>query len=414
MNILKKIYCRIFQFCFKVSIPLLPYYNPVILKKFDDIPAVLKEKKISRLLLVTDRGVRKIGLTQKLETLLSENGIEVTVFDGVVSNPTVENVEDAKDLYLTNNCQALIGFGGGSAIDCAKATGACIANPKRSIIDMAGILKVFKKIPLLFAIPTTAGTGTETTVATLITDSLTKRKYMISDFPLIPKYAVLDPETTRTIPKSITAYSGVDVLVHAVEAYIGNSTTPKTRHQALEATRLVFENLKNAYEDGNNMKARENMMWASYLAGCAFTVSYVGYCHAVAHSLGGKYNTHHGLANAVLIPYVLEAYGDKIHKQLKELAISAGLVSENTPKDKASEIFIQAIKDLNKQMNISAKLPEVKKEDIRELAYMAEKESNPVYPVPVLMGVEELEQFFYDVLEENETNLTQKGELVHV
>ena len=252
MNILKKIYCRIFQFCFKVSIPLLPYYNPVILKKFDDIPAVLKEKKISRLLLVTDRGVRKIGLTQKLETLLSENGIEVTVFDGVVSNPTVENVEDAKDLYLTNNCQALIGFGGGSAIDCAKATGACIANPKRSIIDMAGILKVFKKIPLLFAIPTTAGTGTETTVATLITDSLTKRKYMISDFPLIPKYAVLDPETTRTLPKSITAYSGVDVLVHAVEAYIGNSTTPKTRHQALEATRLVFENLKNAYEDGND------------------------------------------------------------------------------------------------------------------------------------------------------------------
>lgn len=413
MNIIKKIYCRIFQFCFKVSIPLLPYYNPVILKKFDDIPQVLEKKNIKRLLLVTDRGVRKIGLTQNLEQLLTANNIEVTVFDGVVSNPTVENVEDAKDLYLTNNCQALIGFGGGSAIDCAKATGACIVNPKRSIVDMAGILKVFKKIPLLIAIPTTAGTGTETTVATLITDSVTKRKYMISDFPLIPKYTVLDPETTKTLPKSITAYSGVDVLVHAVEAYIGNSTTPKTRKQALEATKLVFENLKVAYEDGNNMKARENMMWASYLAGCAFTVSYVGYCHAVAHSLGGKYNTHHGLANAVLIPYVLEAYGNKIQKQLKELALSAGLVSEQTPEDKASKIFIQAIRDLNRDLGIGTKLPEVQEEDINELAYMAEKESNPVYPVPVLMGIEELKQFFYDVLEEKETPVSEKGELIH-
>ena len=417
MNIFKKMYCRIFQFCFKVAIPMLPYYNPTILAKIDDIPEVLAKKKIKNLMLVTDKGVRSFGITQHLENILVENNINLTVYDDVVSNPTIANVEMARELYLNNKCEALIGFGGGSAIDCAKAVGARIANPKKSIQDMAGILRVFKKIPLLIAIPTTAGTGTETTVASLITDSKTKHKYMISDFPLIPKYTVLDPETTRTLPKNITANSGVDVLVHAVEAYIGNSTTKRTREQALEATKLVFQNLKRAYDNGDDMNARENMLWASYLAGCAFTVSYVGYCHAVAHSLGGMYNTPHGLANAVLIPYVLEVYGDKIYKQLKDLAISAGLAKENTPEEQAAKSFINSIKILNKSLNIGTKLPELQIKDIKALAENASKEANPIYPVPVLMDENELQQLYYALLDkdnlEEDLAQIQKGELVH-
>ncbi len=415
MNILKKVYCRVFQFCFKVAIPFLPYYNPKILNKIDEISDVLKQKNINNVLLVTDKGVRNFGITANLEKLLVENEITVNIYDDVVSNPTIKNVQDAKNIYLSQKCQALIGFGGGSAIDCAKAVGACIANPEKSLVDMAGILRVFRKIPLLIAIPTTAGTGTETTVATLITDTETKHKYMISDFPLIPKYAVLDAETTRTLPKNITANCGVDVLVHAVEAYIGRSTTRKTRKQALEATKLVFDNLKRAYDDGNDMEARKNMLQASYLAGCAFTVSYVGYCHAIAHALGGMYNTSHGLANAVLLPYVLEAYGSKIHKKLKELAVYAGLVDKNVSEKIASIIFISTIKYLNKSMGIEDKLPEVKLSDIKNLAHYAEKESNPVYPVPVLMGEDELQQFLYDVLEQKELNImSKKGELLHV
>ena len=396
---------------------MLPYYNPTILAKIDDIPEVLAKKKIKNLMLVTDKGVRSFGITQHLENILVENNINLTIYDDVVSNPTIANVEMARELYLNNKCEALIGFGGGSAIDCAKAVGARIANPKKSIQDMAGILRVFKKIPLLIAIPTTAGTGTETTVASLITDSKTKHKYMISDFPLIPKYTVLDPETTRTLPKNITANSGVDVLVHAVEAYIGNSTTKRTREQALEATKLVFQNLKRAYDNGDDMKARENMLWASYLAGCAFTVSYVGYCHAVAHSLGGMYNTPHGLANAVIIPYVLEAYGDKIYKQLKDLAISAGLAKENTPEEQAAKSFINSIKILNKSLNIGTKLPELQIKDIKVLAENASKVANPVYPVPVLMDENELQQLYYALLDkdnlEEDLAQIQKGELVH-
>ncbi len=398
MNIINKIYCRIFQFCFKVAIPLLPYYNPEILDKVEDISQVLKTKNITKILLVTDKSIKKLGLTQNLENNLAENGIIVSVFDEVVPNPTIENVEKAKDLYLKNACQALIAFGGGSAMDCAKAVGARIAKPKQTIENMAGILRIFKKIPLLFAIPTTAGTGSETTVATIITNSETKQKYMISDFPLIPKYAVLDATITKSLPPSTTAATGLDVLVHAIEAFIGNSTTKKTRAQALEATKLVYENLFEAYENGQNLEARKNMLKAAYLGGCAFTVSYVGYCHAVSHTLSGFYNTAHGLANAVIIPYVLEKYGKKIHKKLKQLAISANLCDENMPEKEASELFIQSIKDLNSKMNIGEKIPEIKKEDIEKMAKMASKEANPIYPVPVLMDNKELEKFYYDLI----------------
>lgn len=398
MNIFKRAYCRIFQFCFKVAIPVLPYYNPKILNKVEDIPEILKQEHIKKVLLVTDKSIKKLGITNNLENKLKENNIAVIIFDDVISNPTIDNVEQARQTYLENSCEGLIGFGGGSAIDCAKAVGARIAKPKQKIQNMVGILKILKKIPLLIAVPTTAGTGSETTVATVITDSVTKHKYMISDFPLIPKYAVLDAEVTKTLPPSITATTGMDVLVHAIEAYIGNSTTRKTRKQALIATEYVYQNLLNAYNNGNDIDARKNMLQASYLAGCAFTVSYVGYCHAISHTLSGMYNTPHGLANAVIIPYVLEAYGSKIHKKLKDLAIAAGVSSIDTPKEVAAKDFIQSIRELNTKMGIPNKIPEIKKEDIPKLSHYANEEGNPVYPVPVLMDAKELEQFYYNLI----------------
>ena len=161
---------------------------------------------------------------------------------------------------------------------------------------------------------------------------------------------------------------------------------------------MIYQNLYKAYSDGNDITARKNMLEASYLGGCAFTVSYVGYCHAVAHTLGGMYNVPHGLANAILIPYVLEAYGDKIYKKLKELAIAAKLCNECLDEKSASEIFIKSIKELNSKMNIGDKIPELKKEDISYLAKLADKEANPIYPVPVLMDNAELEKFYYNVL----------------
>ena len=396
MNIIKKIYCRVFQEVFHIAIPFLPYRKPVILDSVLDLPKLFKDKSIENVLLVTDKSIRGFGITKPLEGALAENGIKLAVYDGTVANPTTENVEEARKLYIAAGCQAIIGFGGGSSIDAAKAVGARIAYPKKPLSKMEGILKVLRRIPLLVAVPTTAGTGSETTLASVIVDSETRHKYPINSFPLIPRYAVLDPEATRTLPPSITATTGLDALTHAVEAFIGRSTTKETRADSIEAVKLIFANIEDAYRDGNNMEARRAMLRAAFLAGSAFTKSYVGYVHAVAHSLGGKYNTPHGLANAVLLPYILDYYGESAWKKLAVLATAVG-INGRSDEEKA-KAFIAEIRRIEKELRIPATLPEVREEDIEELSAYADKEANPLYPVPRLLGKEELKAFYRMVI----------------
>ena len=396
MNRVRRIYCRIFQKAFRLAIPLLPYRKPEILNSVKELPALFRNKGISRVLLVTDKGIRDRGITKEMEDIMAREGISLSVYDATVANPTTENVEEARRLYLSSSSQAIIGFGGGSSIDAAKAVGARIAYPKKSLAKMEGILKVIRRIPLLVAIPTTAGTGSETTLASVIVDSKTRHKYPINSFPLIPRYAVLDPEVTRTLPPSLTASTGLDALTHAIEAYIGGSTTKATREAATEAVSLIFSSLPAAYRNGDDMEARRKMLRAAFLAGSAFTVSYVGYVHAIAHSLGGKYNVPHGLANAVLLPYVLEEYGTKAEKKLAELADAAGLTGRNSS-EKAHR-FIEAIKDMERTMKIPTSFDCIKAEDIPSLAHYADKEANPLYPVPVLMDAKELEKLYLLVM----------------
>ncbi len=397
MNIFKKLYCRTFQVIFRIAIPLLPYREPKLLKDNDELIALLQEKQIKSVLLVTDKGIRGLGLTETLENQIKSNDIKLAVYDDTVANPTTKNVAEALDMYKSNDCEAIIAFGGGSAMDCAKATGARVVRPKKPLSKMKGILKVNKKLPLLIAIPTTAGTGSETTLAAVITDSETRHKYAINDFPLIPEYALLDANLTVGLPKFVTATTGMDALTHAVEAYIGRSTTKQTRDYALRAVKLIFENLETAYTDGTNLEARQNMLQAAYLAGLAFTKSYVGYIHAIAHSLGGKYNVAHGLANAIIMPYVLKKYGKKIFKKLWELGVYANLFDESTPMEVGAKYFIEKIENMNANMGIGTRIDEIKTEDIPFLAMTAEKEANPLYPVPVLYTAQQLEEIYFEV-----------------
>lgn len=400
MNMIKRAACRSYQTIFKLAIPVLPYRSPQVMHGVEEVPRALAKEGISRVLLVTDSFLHSSGMLEPLKKTLSDSGIRYMIYDETVPNPTVANVEQARVLYVQGECQALIGFGGGSAIDCAKAVGARIARPDKSVPDMKGILHVMRKTPFMIAVPTTAGTGSETTLATVITDSDSGHKFPINDFCLIPDAVVLDPEMTRSLPPSMTASTGMDALTHAVEAYIGRSTVKETRADALEAARLIAENLENAYRDGNNMEARANMLQAAFLAGRAFTKSYVGYCHAVAHSLGGQYHTPHGLANAVLLPYVLEAYGSAIDKPAKDLAVAMHLADPDAPERAAAQALIGHIRRMNRHMGIPDKLAGIRREDIPKLAAYAEKEANPLYPVPVLMTKTELERFYYDVMEE--------------
>jgi len=398
MNKVKKVWCRVFQGAFRLAIPLLPYRRPERVEDVAELPALLSGRGCGSVLVVTSPSVAKMAGTRRLLDALAAAGVACAVYSRTVPNPTTDTVEEALALYREGGCQAIIGIGGGSSLDCAKAVGVRAVWPDRPLSKAAGVLKVRRRLPALAAVPTTAGTGSETTIAAVITDAETRDKYAISDFPLIPDYAVLDPEMTLTLPPHLTATTGMDALTHAVEAFIGRSTTRDTREDALAAVKLIFENLERAYRDGSDLEARRNMLEASFRAGCAFTKSYVGYVHAVAHSLGGAYNVAHGCANAVILPVMLRAYGPAVYPQLAQLAQAAGLSSPGMDKREAALAFIGGVEGLKTRCGIGSAIPELRREDIPALARRADREANPLYPVPVLMDAGELEEIYRRLL----------------
>ena len=394
MNLIQHICCRAYQGIFRAALPFLPYREPEILHRCEELPDTLKQHKIKKILIVTDPGIVACGLITKITSVLAKEKISYSVYDQTSANPTVRNVEEALALYQKEHCQALLAIGGGSAMDCAKALGARIACPKKTLGQLKGTLHVLHRIPLLIAVPTTAGTGSENTLAAVITDSEKKHKYVLNDFVLIPRYAILDAELTYSLPPHLTATTGMDALTHAVEAYIGRSTTKETREKALLAVKTIYQNIETAYHDGHNHAAREQMLNAAYLAGFAFSRSYVGYVHAVAHSLGGQYNIPHGLANAVLLPEVLESYGSRIHQKLHMLGCVAGVCTEQDSIKAGAGKFIASIRTLNKNMGIPDFLSGIQESDIETMSVHAAKEANPLYPVPKLMTRRELEAFY--------------------
>jgi len=283
-------------------------------------------------------------------------------------------------------------------MDCAKGVAARMARPEKSIREMKGVLKIRRKTPLLFAVPTTAGTGSETTIAAVFADNTTHEKFAVIDSVLLPGWAVLDPVLTERLPEHITAATGMDALTHAVEAYIGKSNTKKTKEQSRLATKLIFENMLTAYSCGDETAARQNMLEASYLAGMAFTRAYLGNVHAMAHALGGLYSIPHGLANAVILPRVLEAYGSSAHKSLAELADLVGLTSSEDSEELKSSKFIEAIINMNQSMGIPEKFDEIKEEDMTVLVNMAFSESNPLYPVPRVLSRDDFRRIYLSII----------------
>lgn len=381
-------YCRAYQGVMRAAVTILDWSEPQLIKgsgAVKELPKKVKELGYNNVLVVTDKGLMSLHLLDGMFEELKNNEIAYVVYDGVQPNPTIDNIEEARALYLGNGCQAIIAFGGGSPMDCAKACGARIARPDKQIPQLRGQLKVLKKIPMLFAVPTTAGTGSETTIAAVVSNPKTHEKNAINDPRLRPKYAVLDPELTVGLPPHITSTTGMDALTHAVEAYIGQSNTPDTEEKAKMATQMIFANLENAYKDGKNIEARENMLLASYYAGVAFTRAYVGYVHAIAHNLGGMYGIPHGLANAVILPYVLDYFGESAYKRLAELAEVAGLDCTGKSDEEKAKMFIAEIRRMNKDMNIPDKFEQIQEKDISTIADRALKEGNPLYPVPKIM-----------------------------
>ena len=392
-----KRFCRLFQTGMKGAMYLLPWSMPKLLEgpgKIKELPALIKSKGYHKVLLVTDKTLLQLHLADSLLAALDAAQVAYVLYDGVSPNPTDVQVEEGVALYGKHQCQALIAFGGGSPMDCAKVIGARIARPHKSVRRMQGLLRVLRPIPTIFAVPTTAGTGSETTIAAVITSYTTRHKASITDLSLMPKYAVLDPELTVGLPPQITATTGMDALCHAVEAYTNHTYNTKLEQDLCrKAVKLIYDNLYTVYLDGSNLQARQNMQRAAFYAGRAFTRGSVGYVHAIGHTLGGLYGTPHGLAMSILLPRVMRQFGTAAHQRLAELCDVCGIpVTEHTTAAKA-EAFICWIEELNEKMGIPAYPPVLKVEDMDQIAQWAYQEGNPLYPVPVVWSKDEFKQF---------------------
>jgi Alcohol dehydrogenase, class IV len=384
---------RVFQFFFYKAARLLYWPAPVMLQgpgSVLQLPQEVKRQGAFRVLFVTDRGIMALHLADALLQALRDANISCTVFDSVMPNPTIEMIETARSAYAEQGCQGFVAFGGGSVIDTAKAAAARIAKPRRTIAQMGGFLKVGAKLPPIFAVPTTAGTGSEVTIAAVVTDETTHHKYAVNDPRLIPSCAVLDPCLTEKLPPAITADTGMDALTHAVEAYITWGVSKKCRRLSEEAVRLIFENLPRAYQSGTDLEARMNMLLASFKAGDSFTRAGLTYVHTIAHTLGGLYGTPHGRANAVLLPIVLKAYGGCADRQLARLAGAAELDVKGRSEAEAAAAFIEAVRQMNRSMEIPETFDYIKKDDIPQMVKWALAEANPWYPVPKFFSAAEL------------------------
>ncbi len=382
----KRGYYRGFQAVFNIGARCLYWRKPKLVTgagSISAIPSMLAEEEVKKVMLVTGPNVVKT-LGKSVMKILEDAGVSYEVFCEVEANPSTTTVNKIQKQYLDAGCQGFIALGGGSPMDAAKAAAARVVRPRTSLKSMAGLLKVMKSIPPFIAIPTTSGTGSETTIAAIVTDRQTHHKYAIMDLHLIPHYAILDPELTVGLPPRTTATTGMDALTHAVEAYLcWTYNTRESLRDAEDAVQSIFVNLEKAYLNPTDLNTREEMMVAAFKAGFAFTRAGVGNVHAIAHTLGGLYNTPHGLANAVILPIVLEDYGDAVYPKLARLAELARVKTHGSQEEKA-KAFIKEIRAMNKRMGMPTGFDFIKDEDIPQMVKWALAEANPVYPVPVV------------------------------
>lgn len=423
---MNSLFCRIYQGAMKVGMYMLPWHTPEVIEDRADSDRLLediKRREVERLLVVMGPNMMKRGLPVPMLEKLRANGIECEVFDRLTSDPTDAQVEEGVRLYNEKNAQGIILFGGGSPMDCGKAIAARIARPDRTIAELQGVLKVCsrRKVPVMWAIPTTSGTGSEATMAAVITDHETHRKKSINDMAIIPHVCVLDAGLTAGLPPDITAYTGMDALCHAVEAYTNNAyNTALEKKMAKDAVKLIYENLEGAYENGSDMEKRQNMQRAAFYAGRAFTRGCVGYVHAIGHAVEGLYGVPHGKAMAILLPHVLKAFGSSAEAKLAELADHCGLSAEygvdhddrtggcacpaygamkgKTTNNGKARLFIEWIENTKRSMDIPDRFDCIKEEDVETIAKWADAEANPLYPVPKIFDRKQLEDLVRSVM----------------
>ncbi len=372
---------------FKVLSKVLPIPKPTLFTgpgSSLELCTSMAHMGTKKVLIVTDKVLLEIGLLKPLLAKLDSLNIAYAIYDGILPDPTNEQVDAGLSVLESHRCDAVLAFGGGSSMDAAKLISARATN-KKTVNQLQGVLKVRKACLPLYVIPTTAGTGSEVSVGAVVSDPKTHKKSLVIDPKLVPKMAALDGALMTGLPPMITAATGMDALTHAIESYVSVIASEETDGYALAATRLIMENLPKAVAQGDDVDVRQAMAMGSFYAGLSMTKASLGYVHAISHSFGAKYRTPHGIGNALVLPHVLDYSKPAVAERLAKLAQVSGLDVANKSDSDAAQLFIDRIREMLEAFGLSTTLDLLKREDIPELAKAALKEAHYNYPVPLYM-----------------------------
>jgi len=375
---------RLVTFAHKIFLSVVPTSKPNVLagkSALQNLMGNLCEAGHQRVLIVSDQGISELGMLKPLTDKFFEAEIETRLFLDVLPDPSTEIISTGIQQAKTFQADAVLAVGGGSVIDAAKLI-AALANRKGSIARKKGLMRIRRRGLPLYAVPTTAGTGSEATMAAVVTLPGSSRKVSFIDPVLVPCFATLDPKLTLGLPPALTAAAGMDALTHALEALLSKNASEETDAQAFGAAKDILEYLPRAYEQGNDFQARQRLLEASFQAGLAFNRAGVGYVHAIAHQIGGLYKVPHGLANAIILPHVLRMYALKAPKALQRVIEQLTSTSIHAPEQDMTD-FINQVEQLAIQMGIPGCIAELKLDDIPKIAKRARAEARFLYAVPV-------------------------------
>lgn len=354
----------------------IPAVNIMGIDCLDEAMTAIAGYGLRKALIVTDQGLARAGVAERIAGLLAMRDIDAVVFDGARPNPTIANVEAGLAVLQREHCDCIVSLGGGSPHDCAKGIALCATNGGR-ISDYEGVDRSTKPQLPLIAINTTAGTASEMTRFCIITDEARHVKMAIVDRNVTPILSVNDPALMVAMPKGLTAATGMDALTHAIEAYVSTAATPITDACALKAISLISDSLRQAVADGSDLQARENMAYAQFLAGMAFNNASLGFVHAMAHQLGGLYDLPHGVCNAVLLPHVQRFNAKVSSPRLRDVAKAMGIKVCGLDAEQGAGAAISAIEHLAVAVGIPAGLAELgaRMQDVPLLAENALKDA---------------------------------------
>lgn len=379
-NKFKKFFHRLIQYFINFISHFIIFKHSKVLKDFKELALTYQNKSKKKIFIVVSNYIYKNNLLDPILNELENLNIHYYLYSLKITNPTDEDVLKAKNKYLEHNCDSLLSVGGGSIIDLSKALGVVLTN-KKPLIKYKGLFKVRKKIPFLIAIPSTCGTGSETTLASVIT--INHHKIPIESNKITPSYTYLGKEFISSLPPSLVAETALDALTHALESYLNAPRYKKYEDIAIEAIKLINDNLLKAYTF-NDIESKEKLLYASFLAGKAFNTKMVGYVHALSHALSGKFNLPHGRTNSIILPYCLKIYlfNKKANKKMRYLSYILNLSSSKNDLDGGLK-FVNYIDELISKVGIDRILPKEINDSIEELAKNAYKESVPLYPCPI-------------------------------